>query len=279
MFEKVKKIKGFRTLKQLGKAIIFRDGGNMPYILEICIAGKTKEVSKYHSSRWKIKGEKRNKKKKKTTNTQEKINLRLAAKNLRRKMNHNFEDGDYLVTFDFRKEERPESSKEMTRCMSNFLKRLRNQYKKQGLELKYIYVKELGPRGAAHIHMIMNRATDGIEILRQCWPHGGIHVDPLNSDGQYEKIAEYFVKYADKTIKTEGKQIGKKYYPSQNLKEPVVTKKIIWKSNTFRTTAKTEEGYYLEKESIVEGINKWGYEYFSYTLHQIETIRKERKQE
>lgn len=251
----------------------------MPYILEVCIAGKTKEVSKYHSSRWKIKGEKRNKKSNKTTNTQEKVNLRLATKNLRRKMNHNFEDGDYLVTLDFRKEERPGCSREMTRCMSKFLRRIRREYKKLKIELKYIYVKELGPRGAAHIHIVVNRAPDGIEILRRCWPHGGIHVDPLNTDGQYEKIAEYFVKYADKTIKTEGKQIGKKYYPSQNLKEPIVTKKIIWKSNTFRTTAKEEKGYYLEKESVVEGVNKWGYEYFSYTLHQIEQIRKERKLE
>lgn len=251
----------------------------MPYILETCIAGKTKEVSKYYSSRWNIKGEKRNKKSNKTTNTQEKVNLRLATKKLRRKMNHNFEDGDYLVTYDFRKEERPQSSKEMTKCMSGFLRKMRSEYKKLGIELKYIYVKELGPRGGAHIHMVMNRAPDGVEILRKCWTHGGVHVDPLNTNGQYEKIAEYFVKYANKTIETEGKQIGKKYYPSRNLKEPVVKKKVIWKSNAFRTTAREEKGYYLEKESIVEGINKFGYEYFSYTLHQYETIRKERKRE
>lgn len=251
----------------------------MPYILEVCKAGKIIEVRKYFTYRYNKKGERRNKKSNKTTNTQEKVNLRQASMKLRRKLNCNFQDGDYLVTYDYRKEERPNDSREMTGHMSSFLKKLRREYKKLGVELKYIYVKELGPRGAAHIHMVMNSIPKTVEILMKCWTHGGVDIKPLNTDGQYEKIAEYFVKYADKTIKTEGKLVGKKFYPSRNLNEPVVRKKVIWKSNAFRTTVKIEKGYYLEKDSVAEGVNQCGYQYFSYSLHKLQERKTERKKE
>lgn len=87
----------------------------MPYIEEICVAGNVVEVSKYYSFRYHSKGEKRNQKENDTSDAQKRINQRNAETTLRRLMNANFVDGDYLVRLDFFK--RPAGSREMQRLI------------------------------------------------------------------------------------------------------------------------------------------------------------------
>lgn len=234
----------------------------MPYIKEICVAGKTIEVSKYYSVRWHCKGEKREKKDNPSSEAQKRLNQRRATKTLRRLMNANFVDGDLLIRLDFSK--RPTGSEEMQSLMAKAIRKLRGLYKKQGQELKYIYVKEVGKRGGRHIHMVINKCDT--DLLRKCWEHGGIHIDPLYTNGQYAKIAEYFVKYAAKTEETEGQLIGKRWYASRNLVKPRITKKVI-SANKFKRETKDKKGYLVDKESIRSGVSELtGYEYFTYTL-------------
>lgn len=236
----------------------------MPYIKEVCVAGKTIEVNKYYSVRWHCVGEKREPKETETTEAQKKVNQRQASTTLRRLMNTNFEDGDLLVRLDFSKESFPSGSNDMQEMMSKAIRKMRAEFKKQGQELKYIYVKEIGPRGGRHIHMMMSKCDT--ELLRKCWPHGGIHIDPLISNGQYAKIADYFIKYAAKTEETEGQLIGKRWYASRNLKRPKITKKVI-SANKFRKDAKAIKGYIVQPDSIRSGISGLtGFEYFTYTM-------------
>lgn len=236
----------------------------MPYIKETCVAGKTIEISKYYSVKWHCVGEKRQPRKKECTETQKKVNQRKAGKTLRRLLNANFEDGDLLVRLDFSKEHFPEGSEAMQEMMSKAIRKMRSAFKKTGHELKYIYVKEIGPKGGRHIHMVMNKCDT--ELIRKCWPHGGIHIDPLISNGQYSKIAEYFIKYGAKTEETEGELIGKRWYASRNLIKPRVTKKVI-SANKFRKEAKAKNGYIVQKDSERSGFSEiTGFEYFTYTL-------------
>lgn len=234
----------------------------MSYMLEICVAGKTIEVCKYYTYRNRIKGEKRAKRKKPTKEAQMKVNLRNAEKTLRRLMNENFEDGDLLLRLDFSK--RPAGSTEMQEYISKAMGDMKAKAKKAGTDMKYIYVKEVGPRGGRHIHAVISKIDT--EIIRKCWPHGGIHIDPLNSGGQYRKIAAYFIKYAARTEETEGELIGKRWYPSRGLRRPKVIKRVI-SAKKFREQVKKVDGYYLEKDTVVSGISEFtGYGYFSYTL-------------
>lgn len=236
----------------------------MPYIEEVCVAGDTIEVCKYYSYRTHTKGEKRAKKEKETSEAQKKVNQRKAEKEIRRLMNANFQDGDLLVRLDFFKEQLPDGSEQMQEMMAKAIRKLRQEFRKLGRELKYIYVKEIGPRGGRHIHMVMSKCDT--DILRRCWPHGGIHIDPLISDGQYRKVASYFIKYAAKTEETEGRIIGKRWYGSRNLTKPHITKRVV-SADKFRENIKKKDGYLLEKDSVVSGIsNITGYQYFSYTL-------------
>lgn len=236
----------------------------MPYIKEVCMAGKTIEVCKYYSVRWHCQGEKREPRQEESSEAQKRINQRNAETNLRRLMNANFKDGDLLVRLDFSKANAPRGSNEMQELMSKAIRKMRAEHKKQNMEMKYIYVKEIGPKGGRHIHMIMNKCDS--DLIRKCWPHGGIHIDPLISDGQYGKIAAYFIKYALRTEETEGMMIGKRWYASQNLVRPRIIKKVI-SANKFRKDIKAPKGYQVENESIRSGISGLtGFEYFSYTL-------------
>ena len=235
----------------------------MPYLKEICVAGNTIEISKYYTPRHHTKGEKRSPKEKKSSEAQQRVNQRKAVKELRRLMNTNFKDGDLLVRLDFYKYP-VNDSKEMQQCIVKAIRKLRTLFKKNNRPMKYIYVKELGPRGSRHIHMVISKCS--LDDLQEAWSCGGIHVDPLYSDGQYAKIAEYFIKYAAKTEKTEGELIGKRWYASRNLVKPKVTKKVI-SAKHFKREARERKGYYIDKDSIRSGISELtGYEYFSYTL-------------
>lgn len=236
----------------------------MPYVKEICVAGNTIEVSKYYSYRCHTKGEKRGKKENETSDAMKRINQRNAERDLRRLMNTNFRDGDMLVRLDFYKANAPNGSEDMQAIVSKSLRKLRNELHKIGQELKYIYVKEVGPRGSRHIHMMINKCDS--DILRKCWTYGGIHIDPLISNGQYAKIAAYFVKYAARTEETEGKLVGKRWYGSRNLEKPKVKKKYI-SAKKFRAEPEAKKGYFLDKDSVRSGISELtGYEYFTYTL-------------
>lgn len=243
----------------------------MPYIEEICVAGKTIEVIKRYSVRWHKKGEKRSTKENPTIESQEKINQRKAVTVLRRLLNHNFQDGDLLVRLDFRKEERPAGSKEMHVFVKKAIRKMAKTFKKEGKILKYVFVKEVGPKGGRHIHMVMSKCDT--DLLREVWPHGGIHVDPLNSNGQYAKIAEYFVKYSLRTEATEGEHLGKRWYASRSCVKPIPDRRVL-KPNEFRKEIKKahqklirEGRAYLEKETLRSGISEeTGFEYFSYTL-------------
>lgn len=244
----------------------------MPYIKETCVAGDTIEVCKYYTYRVNVKGEKRARKEKQTTEAQKKVNQRKAEKELRRLMAANFKNGDVVVRLDFIR--RPGGSEEMQQLIEKAIRKLRAAYKKAGASLKYIYVKEVGPKGGRHIHMILNRdGMDILALLTACWPHGGIHVDPWTTGPNFQKLAAYFIKYAlktEETEETEGKLIGKRWYPSRNLKKPSVKKEVI-KSNRFREQVAEKKGYTLEKDSVRAGISDLtGYRYFSYTLIRTE---------
>ena len=237
----------------------------MPYMEEVCVAGDIIEISKYYANRAHVKGEKRVKRKKPTTDAQKKINQRKAEKDLRLLMAANFKNEDALVRLDFKN--RPGGSEEMQELISKAVKKIRKEYVRAGKILRSVYTKEVGPKGGRHIHMLMNREDmDVLKVLVKCWPHGGIHIDPVTTAPDFSKIASYFIKYAAKTEETEGKLIGKRWYPSRSLKKPKVSKRII-KSNRFRENIKEKPGYILQKDSVRSGISEFtGYQYFSYTL-------------
>lgn len=238
----------------------------MPYVKEICVAGSVVTIRRYHTLRYNCKGEKRENREKPTTEMQRLINERAATRKLAASMNTNWrDDTGMLVTFTYAKDKRPPTVEEMNNDIRNLLKKLRKELK--GIApLKYIYVKEVGKKGAHHIHMIMDICD--MQILKKCWRKGHVDIKPLDSDNDYTRIAEYFIKYANKTEQALGGRIGKRWNSSRNLKKPVIIKTVV-NASTFagksrkNTIRKWEEqGYYMVVGSEVCGTSELGFKYY-----------------
>lgn len=251
----------------------------MPYIERITKAGKTIEVERYFTSRYKKKGIKRGDKVKPTTEQQEKINTREAERKLRILINANYGYGDYHVVLDYiRKKGEPERTKEqMRKDMDIFLRECRKEYKNAGLDFKYIHVMEIGKKGARHHHLVVNQIDT--KILQECWykayeGHNRIKVFPLDDSGNYAGLASYLIKYTDTHRKDdEGALQGKRWNCSKNLIRPVPEIRIIDSREWFKAEARPIKGYYVEKASICKGVHSpeyYGYGYFRYMLVKLE---------
>ena len=136
----------------------------MPYVKEICVAGSVVTIRRYHTLRYNCKGERREGREKPTTEVQRAINTRAATRKLAGLMNTNWrDDTGMLVTYTYARDSRPPTPDDMNVDIRNLLKKLR----KAVPNIKYIYVKEIGKKGAHHIHMIMDICD--IQILKKCW--------------------------------------------------------------------------------------------------------------
>lgn len=76
----------------------------MPYVERVTRAGKTIEVERYFTSRYKKPGIKRGDKVKPTKEEQKKVNTRAAERKLRLLLNANFGYGDYHLELDYMQE-------------------------------------------------------------------------------------------------------------------------------------------------------------------------------
>lgn len=255
----------------------------MPYIIEIVQAGRTVEVQKYYSSRYGKKGIKRGKNRSITKEEQRRVNKRAAEKKLRRIINENFQEGDTHLVLDYRKDRRPADRKQMRADADEFLREMRKLYKHLGIPFKYIHVMEIGKKGALHHHLIINTPEEisQREIVR-CWKgRGRTHHNPLDDTGQYAQLAAYLIKQSDGMLKEPDALQGKRWNSSRNLRKPRILKKEPvkdrgWYNRVARLPKKLEKSYYLDGDSIREGIHeKTGYTFFEYTFVKINETWKE----
>ena len=248
----------------------------MPYIKNKCRAGRTVDYE-YHYTFRHNDGSciKRNPKEKPTKEAQKKVNRRKAAKEATRTINENFGPDDYYITLTYRIENRPDPEG-LKKHIKALLAKMRNIQKKVGRLLKYIWVAEVGKRGATHIHMVVNQIN--LQAVRDIWKHGYTKVIPLDDTGQYRKLAEYLIKYSNQTEDVLGRTIGKRYNCSRNLVHPKPKTEVIKGRKKIPDSIPVPKGYYLDKDTERRGIHELtGYEFLQYTLIRIEGGPNERK--
>jgi len=235
----------------------------MPYMKMTCRAGKTKEIAKYYTYWLQPEGRKRSPRVNPTTEQQQKINDRHLVKRLTRLLNANFDENCWYITFDYKKEQRPESVEVLHKQEQKLLRDLRKIYKKENAVFKYVWTAEVGKRGGAHIHMVVSPID--IRLLKNIWQYGWTTIKPMDSSGQYRRLAEYFIKYFQKTRDTDEQIQKKSYNPSKNLIRPVPKKKPM-RGKKFSCEIKVPKGWYLDKDSVRQGITADGYEFHYYTI-------------
>lgn len=208
---------------------------------EVCVAGKSIEVilkmpSGNHSSGRKAKMNV-------TREAVQKNNDRLAVIRLRRLLNANFKKGDLHIVLTYREAPSQDRAK---KDRANFIKKLQRLCKKNKKELKYVAVTEY-KHTRIHHHMVIN--ISDIEVLTAAWPHGLIKVTPLDSSGQYGKLAEYLLKETQKTFREESCLNKRRYSSSTNLIKPVVKSEYVNIEQLF-ADPQPIKGYYISEENI-----------------------------
>lgn len=250
----------------------------MPYVERVTKAGNTIEIERYFTSRYKKKGISRGDKVKPTKEEQEKVNTRQAERKLRILINANYGYGDYHLVLDYirRKGEPDRTPEQMRQDIDVFLRECRKEYRKVGLEFKYIHVMEIGKKGARHHHLVVNKIDT--EILQRCWykayeGHNRVKVFPLDDSGNYAELASYLIKYTGTHKKgTDGALQGKRWNCSKNLVRPEPEYHIISDREYFKKEPKAIKGYYVDKNSVSMGVHSpeyYGYGYLRYTLVKI----------
>ena len=220
------------------------------------------EVEEYHSARYGAPGMSRKERKKATPEDMERVNQWRREKVCRHRLRCYFNLNDYYVTLTYRKEARPPDMKAAKKDFSDFIKKLKREYKKQGIEMRWIRNIEVGTRDGWHVHLVVNRMPDLDILLDKLWPHGRAVKEGLHKHREFAQLAAYMVK----TPKTDPRLREASYSSSRNMPLPEPEKKV-YMSRTWQKEPKVPEGWYLDKESLVEGINPvTGFPYRHYTL-------------
>ena len=221
------------------------------------------EIEEYHTARFGAPGQKRRPRKKPSPEAVKKQNELNRIKNIRRLIRWNFKEDDYWLTITYKREERPQDMDTAAHDMRLLLNRLRREYDKAGIQMKWMAKTEIGSRGGIHHHLLINRIPDLDKIMARKWKKGGVYIRLTYSQGGYQKLAEYIEK-------REGKEY--RFSRSRNLtrKEP---KKEIMKRGTFDKAPKAKKGYWIIPDSIVESINPLGFPCRHYCTQRIEDNR------
>lgn len=231
------------------------------------------EVREFHSAKYGAPGMGRVKKQKPTPEQMEKINQSNRERKARHKLRTYFDIHDYFVDLTYRKDARPPDMRTAKKHFSHFIRRVRAEYRKRGEPLFWMRNVEVGTKGAWHIHLIINRIPDTDIILDEAWEHGIVQYESMKKKGEFRQLASYITK----TPRTEPRLKEADYSCSRNMPLPPPEKKVISRWAVWKEI-KIPKGFYLDKDSIHEGINPvTGYPYREYTFLRIDHIPIERR--
>lgn len=238
------------------------------------------EIDKYHTSRYGVKGEKRNKRQRPTEETVKRANERASIRRLKGILIENFDTGDYHLTLTYNPKNRPdvETSRQM---LKKFFRDLRKAYKAAGIELKYVVTTEWQSK-TIHHHVVINNVDNFAEIITKAWPYGGKYMTPLYPDHNYDGLAEYLVKETCETFRDPACPYKQRWTCSRNLKHPEEKIEVIssgtWRDDPTVPKSLQQAGYTLDTDSIDNGVDMFGYQYQRYTLRKYHTQTKNKKE-
>ncbi|MCL2492522.1 MAG: hypothetical protein FWF33_00560 [Clostridiales bacterium] len=181
------------------------------------------------------------------------VNKRNMIRKIQRLICANFGCGDGFITCTSNDEHLPKDNAAARKQIERFLRRLRRWYKRRGLPFKYLYVSEIGESGRHHVHIIINGGPSSGE-LRELWGYGDINrKDIYDQDGEDSAVlATYLGK--EKAIDIRNYQKNKRAFShSRNLVDPLPVRDTV--KNAELDCPTPHPGFYIDKDSIFEGIN------------------------
>lgn len=228
------------------------------------------EVERTYKGNGGGRGKRRYKRKKPTEEQIARQNQYNREKKLRRIIKNNFIEDDYWVLLTYQKGHRS-NIREAKEDFKKFVRILRREYRKRGSELKWVVRTEVGKRGAAHHHFLVNRIPDGDVLIKNCWKKitgaGFPSFKHTHEEGGFKGLAWYITKPPDEKDDENG-QAERNYSRSRNLDipEPVIERAS---AKDMRTYPIPLPGYYIDEDSVSMGINPvTGLEYQHFIMYK-----------
>ena len=209
----------------------------------------------------------------KTEQTPERVarnNQRRKQREAARMVEQYFNEDDLVLTLTFKKELRPhdmKGAKEIFRKLYAYLKR---EYAKRFYELFWMRNIEVGHKNGWHIHLIVNRIEGAEFLIKDFWRRfGGVYVQYLQDlRDQGKDIGEYISKApitCDRVAETN-------WSHSRNIHKVPGEDKVI-SGHRMTDRPRVPKGWYLDKDSVYEGMNAEGYPFRTYTLRRLQKQR------
>lgn len=186
------------------------------------------------------------------------MNDRSARRKLEFYIAGNFCPEDLFLTLTYRDGDLPQNRAEARKKLGKFFRALREHRRRQGAELKYIYVTE-NKHGAGrfHHHIVINSTERDIEAVRSLWAYGDVCDIEYIGSREAEDWAGYMTKEG-----VEGRPVGAQLWTaSRNLKKPVERSTFVPNDETL--TLPPGAGLLAEK---CGGERDASYKYIKYRL-------------
>lgn len=184
-------------------------------------------------------------------------NARAAVKVVARTLNCNADHKDVLLTAKYTDEWLAafSSEAEQDKLTEKFLRRLRYALKKEGVELRALWVHseidgETGRKVRPHVHIVLmgggitfrdGEWWVGEKTMTQIWGMGSTYTEQLHDQADFTPLALYLLRQARR-----GENV-KKYSCTRNLKKPEITETVSYLDGPVKAPAKAlllESGEY-----------------------------------
>lgn len=195
-------------------------------------------------------------------------NYRAALWKLTAILNGNGHPGDWHIVFTYRPENRPESGDAWKKFNRRVLDPLRKRFAGEGKRFWYIGNTEIGKRGAVHHHLVIPYCDP--LLIRSLWGDwGGVYFTPLDTTGEYSRLAAYLIKQYNPDKADYNPQPGRKWHMSQGLSDKLRVKKKTLHGSFETKDLYCPKGYMINPDSVYIGCNPYtGRAYRSYILFQ-----------
>ena len=229
------------------------------------------EVIECHTARYGAPGQPRQKKEKPTKEAVRKNNQRRKERRCSRMVDKYFNEDDYILDLTYRKENRPADMKECVEHLQKFFRKLKREYGKRFYELFWIRNIEVGPRGAWHVHVVMNRIDGADYLIKDLWKeHGGVYFQFYqDTKDRGEDIGAYIAK---SEVSAPDKIVESAWSHSRNIEE-VEPEETVISGQSMNDKPRTPKGYYLDKNSYHDYVNAEGYRVREYTFRKLKPVR------
>lgn len=201
----------------------------------------------------------RSRRKKPTSDTQQRLNDDNAAKRLSRLIMTNFCSSDYALHLTYDNENVPKDSTEAKRDVQNFIRRAKRYYASSGInEIKYIWTTEQGGKsGRLHHHLIISGGVSR-DKLERIWGKGYANSKRLQfNENGVEGLSRYI---------TKSPVFFRKWSGSKNLNKPVERK------NDYRYSRYRAERLYDARNSLESERKLLEKMYEGYRLTHMEAV-------